>query len=252
MKTPKLILISALFLLANTLSAQVMNKNFGSTFSLAAGYTNINLDNLQGIIPNEAASLKNNYASFGIGYNLQFKGYIAGIHGEFLQSGTRFKDLVGKNDGDITTRSGVSKATVNFGYALVDMPRFRFFPTVGVGHSRFNLNITNEGNFTPAQIKNGEMGGNEYNLTVKNILFDFALNFNYLIGKEKDGLTKGIIKGVKVGYQLGIKNDNWKHSGGDLNEAPDFSPDGFYVQAVFGFGKFSPTKEGLCSHKEKL
>ncbi len=248
MKLIKTTILALVVLISTNLDAQVLGKNYGKTMYTSGGYANIDAEALQKLMPANANVVKNNFSAMGFGGSHHIKGFVIGINGDFLKSGSSTKDRFNKNTGDVTSKIKMIKGTLNFGYTVIDTRKIKLFPTVGVGHSRLDLNITDEGDLTLDQLTNGEMQGNEYNLVLKNILFDFGLNFNFIHGKEKEGITKGFLKGIRVGYQYGLESNNWKHEGGELTDAISYSPNGLYAQMTIGFGKFSKQKMSICSH----
>ncbi len=254
MNSKKVLAITTLSVMsAFTLNAQFLGQNYGTSFYITGGYANIDQDNLQVFVPPSPDNdIKNHYVPMGAGFHYQMKGFMIGGELTMLKSGTMVKDLFGKNDEGITTRSKIMNATVNFGYAVVDMPNLKVYPMIGIGHARTDFNVTSEGDIPLSQLNGGEVAGNEYNLDARNFLLDFSVRMDYIWGKADDkGITKGFLDGIRVGYKYAIPNDNWRHSGGEVAGAPDFGPSGPYVLMAFGFGKSSKEKMGFCGHQKK-
>ncbi|GIV33761.1 MAG: hypothetical protein KatS3mg031_1296 [Chitinophagales bacterium] len=240
-------------LLVVSTHAQIIGKHYGSSLYLGAGYANIDQNVLGALVPKEATPVKNHYLPLGMGFSLQFKGIVTALDLSMMFSGTRLQDSWGKNDEGTTHRSMLMKTVLSAGFSVIDMPAFRLSPMVGIGHSRLSLNVTREGDIPVSQLTNADVGANEYNLILKNFLFDFSIRMDYLFGKKgEEGVMRGPIKGLRAGYQLAIPSDNWKHGGGKLINAPDFAPDGFYVMMTMGFGNYSKDKMATCGRQKGM
>ena len=248
MKILKISVLLLIVLVTVNTDAQVLGGNYGKTMYISGGYASIDVEALQKLMPLNAKLVENNFTTMGIGGDHHIKGFVISLNTDFLKSGFFRKDKSNKNTGDVTSKIKQFKAIISFGYKLIDSWKIKLFPTVGVGHSRLDFNITDQGNLTLGHLTNGEIQGNEYNLVLKNVIFDFGLNFNFIHAMEKKGITKGFVKGIKVGYQYGLKNNKWKHQGGELTDAINYSPNGIYAQITMGFGKFSKQKMSMCSN----
>ncbi|MEX0811119.1 MAG: hypothetical protein WD048_02810 [Chitinophagales bacterium] len=247
----KLILFLSAFVFINlSISAQ---GSYGHALTISKGYSFINSNGLSNITPIGADPITDHFISSSINLRSHFKGFIIGAEGNMARNSNSYGSIFRKNSDPITIDARLYSGLAQFGYAVLDKSKFKLYPMVGVGANRTKIQIDRQQDIDASQIVDGESMGTTFDLVQRNFLMDFGLGFDYILdcGKkmDKDGAdeskmkSKGLLMGVKVGYQLALENDNWRHNGGDVNNGPNYAPSGFYAKLTLGLASFSDQKK---------
>lgn len=209
-------------------------KLFVASFGL--GYGTLSNSTPNELLPTSGAEKFNSGGFAGGGYfHFQWKRGIFefGSHGvnAFEQSGTLYK-----------TQLEQSVFTFKGGYALINKPRFRLYPLVGIGAVGTNLKIANNQNLNLGTVLSTPF--QEITLNHIALAGDVALGADYRFkGWRPKGNTDrevSFILGARTGYFISAANNKWRYSGGDINGGPSYGPSGFYAQVTVGiaFAKY--------------
>jgi len=196
--------------------------------SFNIGYAHLNNSDFQKFLPEGFYQLSESYLLLG------GEGY--GLKGNFLVGGSG-QAIVGQDEsnGSLKTEISGGMGFFNLGYTLVNQDKIKVFPMLGIGGGSMELRISEHKDVSVNEII--QEPSREITLEVGNFLLDFSLGLDYIprIHMAKNGKEGGGFKtGVRVGYMLGFNSDNWNYGGGDVNGAPNFGLNSFYVKMVIG------------------
>jgi hypothetical protein len=195
---------------------------------LTIGYGTMDVSPLHNFVPGGVSSFSNNQlliGGMGHGFlgNFVIGGSGSAIIGDKIKTGANNYSLGG----------GVG--TFDFGYLVVNRPKIRLFPLLGVGGGGYGIQITENSSVSAADIRTDP--AREINISQGSFVLDFSLNLNVipvLVYHEKDRSYGGFMTGLKVGYLYGLSSSDWRYSGGDVTGGPDFGLNMFYVKLIIG------------------
>lgn len=121
-----------------------------------------------------------------------------------------------------------------YGWIVKEKDNFWLYPSVGAGASVISL--------TSYTVNDG-VRENTRTQTLISPAFDIGMNADFLLSKLKwkDNFYIGWIIGIKAGYRVSIKSNNWSNTDAEfykLNEMPSYANNAFYVTLSFGGGSF--------------
>jgi len=204
----------------------VMRHAGGGGFTI--GYGNMDVSPLNQFIPAGVGSFDNHQLLLG--------GMGHGFLGNFVIGGSG-SAIIGQKikTGPYNYSLGGGVGTFDFGYLVVNKPKLRVFPLLGVGGGGYGLQITQNNSVSAADIRTSP--SREINISQGGFVLDFSLNLNVipvLVYDERDRSYGGFMTGLKVGYLYGFPSSNWRYSGGDVTGGPDFGLNMFYVKLIIG------------------
>lgn len=227
-KNNSFILICLLTILSCPLFSQDTDKPKmmgGGEFSF--GYGSFPVSDLEAFLP-YGFNLSSDHLMFGGGG----RNFI----GRFVIGGSGF-GIIGNeiNDDSLEINTGGGYGTFDFGYLVIDKPKFKLYPTLGIGGGGYDISIAERKNISAPQIR--EDPGQEIEISNGGFILDFRINTNWIpiLNYSEDKKAFG---GYKTGLQLGflyqVPSTNWSFSGGDVTNGPDFGLQGFYARLVIG------------------
>lgn len=228
-------------------------SQYGHSISFTKGYSFINSNDLSSITPFRADPINDHYISSGINLRHYFKGFIVGAEANMARNSNSYGKIFRKDNEPVSIDARLLNGQFQFGYDVLKNEKFQLYPMVGVGANSSKIKIDRQRDIDASQIVDGESQGTTFDLVQRNFLMDFGLGFDYVLkcskkaDKENSDASKmknkGLLMGLKVGYQLALENDNWKHNGGDVINGPNYAPSGFYTKLTLGFASFSDQKK---------
>jgi len=121
-----------------------------------------------------------------------------------------------------------------YGRIIAEEKNFWLYPSVGTGVSVISLT----GYTTTDGIRE-----NMKTQTLVAPVFDIGMNSDFLLSKLrwKENYYLGWISGIKAGYRISIKSNNWSNTESSfykIHEMPSYANNSFYVTLSFGMGSF--------------
>jgi hypothetical protein len=157
-------------------------------------------------------------------------------------------DLLDKSTGTTSSQFLSTNILYNVGMVAVRKRGFIAYPMIGLGYgaSGVLLKATNEPRVYP-DITNVVTERNQQNMFVwtSNMVLDFGLGAQYLIGKSSEDNAKGFSLGFRLGYNVQLASDavkvQWLKNAKDSYKTPTTIPSigtsGFYAKLLIGFGR---------------
>lgn len=205
-------------------------------FDVAGGYLNNNLSSIDKVLRT-------------YGHNLQSKDFatVSFSMGFFVKriliraETTWFFGKQIHHPGDLNTSFTGNTSSFGAGYALIDKPKFRFYPYAGISFTDASLEFFDNSSVTDMDAF--------VNSTSRNRTLTFNNSASLDLGFQIDGIMpltgnawdcpqnpRFMTLGMRVGYYLPLNEISGTHKGNELSGAPSFSLKGPYVKLVIGFG----------------
>lgn len=221
-----------LFLLFGINYSYSQYDSYGGGVGVNMGYSYLDNKVINEVLPAQF-QLTNNFITIGgDGYGM-FKKFILGGSGYALLGPGAHTD-----SSQVTFNGGAG--FLNFGYAALNRPRFKFIPMLGIGGIGMNLRISEQKDITLQDIQNQPW--NETNLGWANFVFEIGFNLEYIILKDDKENSKGLRLGLKAGYTFSPASNNWRYAGGTVTGLPKYMVNGFFARLVIG-GAFFVNKK---------
>ncbi len=223
-----LVLTASLFLCSSILFAQ----------GGGAGYFHIGGAQISGIpsaslLPAGAPKLSETHLTVGGSGYLLFKKWMFGLEGNGGMAGENRMDTLGM---------GRSFGTFQFqgGYAIVNNPRLKVFPLLGLGVMQNNLRVRHIP-ATPIDLSsiNANYALQETQFQQTNYVASITMGLDYVLNKSRESSSGGWMIGVRLQYLAGWPDKNWTMSGNPISSAPSASPQMLSLSVVLGGGAFS-------------
>lgn len=131
--------------------------------------------------------------------------------------------------------------TFDFGYAVINRDKLKFFPMLGIGGGGYGINMTKTGNISTADVVAKPERGIE--ISYGGIIADFSLNLYTipaLAYDKSENSYGGFMVGLKIGYIYSVPSTAWSYAGGNITNGERFGLSMPYVKFViggFGFSK---------------
>ncbi len=241
--------IIILLVLLSSIGYAQDKRSSGGTGHFYFGYAHVNNEVLNQFLPSTEAELGRSYTLIGGSGYFIIKGIMIGGSGEAIQ--------LPKTEGDSVTLTGaVGTGFLKLGYLVIDKPRWKLFPAIGIGGGGATFNIARNQDVDFDKINDPlQLPSQEITLKQANWMFDFGLGVDYLIPSKKkeyeDHQSGGWLLGLRMGYIYSLQNNNWEFNGGEINNAPEYAPNIFYVKLSIGIGGFTTKpKEDKLKRKE--
>jgi hypothetical protein len=201
-----------------------------SQFAFSLGYQNVNASRLNDFLPTAGANGFSN-DNFSFGFLLQDTYGKGVIEFDFVGAGNN------QNGTLYRTQLAYGQFLLKGGYTVVNGERFRLYPLVGIGFGAVNMAIANNNNITFGSLGNNPF--QEINLTLPVFVLDLGLGGDYKVTTREAscGGSRHFMLGFRAGYFISPANNNWRYTGGGVNGAPSFGPQGFYARATIGFAR---------------
>jgi len=183
-------------------------------------------------LPAGAPDLSENHLSVGGSGYFLFRKWMVGLEGTGGMAAESRMDTLGM---------GRSFGTFQLqgGYALVNNPRLKVFPLLGLGVMQNNLRVRHIPT-TPL-----DLSGLTANYTLQEIQFQqtnyvasLTLGLDYVLNRSKEGSSGGWMLGLRLQYLAGWPDKNWTVSGNTLSSAPSASPQMLSLSILVGGGAF--------------
>jgi hypothetical protein len=184
------------------------------------------------LLPAGAPTLSENHlCAGGSGYFL-FRKWMVGLEGNGGMASERRMDTLGM---------GRSFGTFQLqgGYALVNNPRLKVFPLLGLGVMQNNLRVRHIPTTPP------DLSGLTANYALQEIQFQqtnyvasLTLGLDYVLNRSKENSSGGWMLGLRLQYLAGWPDKNWTMSGNKLSSAPSASPQMLSLSILIGGGAF--------------
>jgi hypothetical protein len=274
MKAGKLLIISALLLAGLQSQAQEVFKfnsngggfNFfvGTQASTPSSY--FNKDKTTGLDAAIDDSVKY-VATFSVPksslVNVGFQGY--GLFNSIMMGGeinvgfggqaSGTQSIIAGNKSYGTTSSQFLASNILYNVGLVAFRKRGFiaYPMVGLGYgaSGVLLKASDEQRIYP-EITNVVTERNQQNMFVwtSNMVLDFGLGAQFLVGKASEDNARGFSVGFRVGYNVQLASDaikvQWLKNAKDSYKTPVTLPSvgtsGFYAKLLIGFGRIGENR----------
>jgi hypothetical protein len=192
------------------------------------GYGNMDVSKLHLFVPGTIREFgKDQLVIGGTGHGIVNKLVIGGS--AFGVTG----DVITTDSLKISLSGGVG--TFDFGYLLVNKPKLKIYPLIGIGGSGYGLQITRNRNLSVKQILDDP--ANEINISHGGFVLDLSINMNLFPVSElneKKNSYGGFMAGLKIGYAYSLPSSDFNYSGGTISGAPNFGLNMFYVKLIVG------------------
>ena len=224
--------------------AQKNNKNESmgcGAFSIGYGYMDVS--KLQVFVPDDISKFGSDHLVIGgTGHAIINRFVIGGSGFGITGDGVKTDSLI------VNVSGGVG--TFDLGYLILNKNKIKIYPLLGIGGSGFGLQISKNRNYSVNQIKNDP--GQEINISHGGFIADISININIIPNlnyDEKKNSYGGFMTGFKIGYLYSIPSSDWKFSGGNITNGPDFGLSMFYVKLLIGGFGSQKNKNGDISKK---
>jgi hypothetical protein len=231
-------LAAALSLVAlHSSSAQNVGVGAGKPFgvlALSTGMATMSVDALNArMVPSQYASLSNDAVSYG------GSGYFS--YGRALLGAELHRIAYGEEglDNGRTDDLSAIQGALNVGYAVVSTKALSVFPQLGVGLGRVSVTLRERNGSPPAWVEPSfdeiaASPGAESVLQAKVLLYTVGAGADYLVTPR--GASKGVVLGVRAGFQTSPNRAVWTHGGESVSAGPDVGPGGRVVRVTVGVG----------------
>lgn len=225
------LLMAAIFLVGNSLFSQ----------GGGAGFFHLGGAVISGIpsssfLPAGAPTLSENHLSLGGSGYFLFRNWVIGLEGNGGMASESRMDTLGM---------GRSFGTFQFqgGYAVVNKPRLKVFPMLGIGAMQNNLRVRHIPAVQP------DLSGLLANYSLQEVQFQqtnyvasLTLGVDYVLNRSKESSSGGWMVGLRLQYMAGWPDKNWTMSGNNLSSAPSASPQMVNLSLLIGGGAFQNAK----------
>lgn len=203
----------------------------------AAGFFHLGGARIAGIpsssfLPAGAPDLSENHLSVGGSGYFLFRKWMVGLEGNGGMAAEGRMDTLGM---------GRSFGTFQLqgGYALVNNPRLKVFPLLGLGVMQNNLRVRHIPT-TPLDLSGltANYALQEIQFQQTNYVASLTLGLDYVLNRSKEGSSGGWMLGLRLQYLAGWPDKNWTVSGNTLSSAPSASPQMLSLSILVGGGAF--------------
>ncbi len=204
-----------------------LDSNYYSASYLSFGYGNFSAAELQSFAPNLSAPGPDKFI-FGLQSLVMKRNLCIGFGMNGMLGNTLENEQMEFNHSAFLFGLDV-------GYPLLSTAKHKLYPKLGVVWVIEYLQINQKQNLNLQQVQ--QNFEREINIDKGSLGFDFSLNWDFvprwkeIKGRQGYG---GFLIGLSAGYLCTLANDNWKYSGGEINGAPTFGTQGFYVKLTLG------------------
>lgn len=167
-------------------------------------------------------------------------------------NGVRSSTLTSTN----TSRFIGSNFLYNIGYVALRKRGIIAYPMLGIGYGASGIWLKSG---SPEQrvypevtdvVRKDDKNLQNMFIWTGNLLFDFGLGFQYMLGASTEDRAKGFSLGFRLGYQYQLQTDNIKinfnkkgrDSYTDDVSLPKLGNAGFYAKMIIGFGKIGEAR----------
>ncbi|MFC2137267.1 hypothetical protein ACFLTE_03730 [Bacteroidota bacterium] len=222
----KIALFLFFLLIINLCYTQESVKFSGGGGGMQFGYGNIFLNKLnQELIKNSLPEFSGDMFSFG--------GNGQGVINNFIIGGGmyRYNSLQKINTDTLLASVGMNYGVLNLGYILYDSKNLIGYPLISLGYSTFSLKYSEK---TPLTFQNAITDINhEIQIKKGSPVLDIGCVFEFFPLSKEDKLKGGPCIGLKIGGFFTLNTNNWEYSGGEIINAPGFTPLGFYIRTLY-------------------
>ena len=187
-------------------------------------------------LPAGAPTLSENHLSVGGSGYFLFRKWMVGLEGNGGMAAESRMDTLGM---------GRSFGTFQLqgGYAIVNQPRLKIFPLLGLGLMQNNIRLRH---IPATQPDLSSLTANyalqEIQFQQTNYVASVTLGLDYALNRSKESSSGGWMLGVRLQYLAGWPDKNWTMSGNNLSSAPLASPQMLSLSVVLGGGAFQNAK----------
>jgi len=130
------------------------------------------------------------------------------------------------------------------GYAVINNPRLKVFPLLGLGLMQNNLRVRHIPG-TPLDLSGltANYALQEIQFQQTNYVASLTLGLDYVLNRSKENSSGGWMLGVRLQYMAGWPDKNWTVSGNKLSSAPSASPQMLSLSVLIGGGAFQNAKK---------
>ena len=228
MKT-KLTPLFGLLLLALLMPQLTVAQSSGGIGVFAPGIQPVRFDVLNGSLPAGYPEISGNpFATAGAGYGI-ISNFVIGGEGGSLHPGSFSND-------DLQIELAGDYSFFSLGYVLLNRKGILAFPLVSVGEA--NQSVYIHQNDQTATF--GGVTGEPFQATTlkyRSKMLRFSITGLYAIKGNSSGKgASGVMLGLTAGYQTSYKSGPWTYDNGSIEDGPDFSNNGFFIQLLVGGG----------------
>jgi len=184
------------------------------------------------LLPAGAPTLSENHLTLGGSGYLLFRKWMIGLEGNGgMASESRIDTLgMGRSFGTFQVQGG---------YALVNKPRLKVFPMLGLGVMQNNLRVRHIPT-TPLDLSGitANYALQEVQFQQTNYVASITMGLDYVLNRSKESSSGGWMLGVRLQYLAGWPDKNWSISGNALSSAPSASPQMLSLSILIGGGAF--------------
>ncbi len=204
---------------------------YGGTAGVSLGSAYLNAESFQAFLTSEFGTLENNFKMRGLNAFKMYGNRIVGA-GAYALNGpqTTGDSLVAKVRG--------AMGFLYLGTTLINAPRIKLYPLLGIGAANFKLNVTPDKLLNLVNIWDDYR--REITITSGTFMLDFGMGLDLMLNSKRgEGMAPGGLRlGLRAGYLFAVPTHSWNYTGGSIEGGPKLNTNGFKLEITVGGGSF--------------
>lgn len=202
---------------------------YGHLFHAYAGLDGLNSTTLNNWMPTELGypSLNNGMMSLGLdGLAVRRNVLIGG------QLQVKYGPTVRSQTGNL--RPYAVDILVQTGYVLLRKKGLIMYSTLGAGYGAFGIHLFNNRKQYPGFVPSEVATRENVVLIQRGLVGSLALGADYCLGARKSERTKGLVLGLRLGYDARPASSRWQANEQAVADGPTYSASGGFVRVTIG------------------
>jgi hypothetical protein len=184
-------------------------------------------------VPAQFASISNDAVSYGGSGYFSYGRALLGAELHRVAYGE--EGLKNGRTDDLSAIQGM----LDVGFAVVSTKSLSVYPQLGVGLGRVSVTLRERNGSAPGWVEPtfdeiAATPGAESVIDAKVLLYSIGAGADYLVAPR--GSSKGVVLGVRAGFQTSPNRALWTHGGESVPAGPDVGPGGRFLRVTVGIG----------------